>query len=667
MSVAVILGVGVIAGLANDGPGASSAAATTAVTPTIWVVNQGSSTLLSYPLSATGDAAPAVTISANASSLYDPFGTEAFDVSGNLWIANLNSNTLVKYTPGQLAATGDPTPAVTISANAASLHAPGSVAFDASGNLWALNESGDTLVEYTPSQLASSGDPVPAVTISSDGTSLTNPYGFAFDTSGDLWVSNNEDPGTVVEYTPSQLATSGNPTPAVTISANASFSLDGSSGVALDASGDLWVTNTGNDTLVDYTPNQLVASGDPTPAVTISANASSIDGPYSLAFDAAGDLWVPNYSTDAIVEFTPSQLTTSGDPTPSNTISGGSTGMTGPGGVAIEQAPTVTSVSPTSGPAAGGTAVTIHGTGFLFGATVDFGSVAAASVTYQNFNELTAVAPAGAATVDVTVSTFAGTSTTSAADKFTYGASGYTLAAADGGIFNFNTPFYGSEGGKPLNAPVVGLAADTASGGYWLVAKDGGIFNFNAPFYGSEGGKPLNAPVVGMAADTATGGYWEVASDGGVFNFNAPFYGSQGGKPLNAPIVGIAAAPNGTGYWLVAKDGGIFSFGPGAAFYGSQGGKPLNAPVVGIAADTVTGGYWEVASDGGIFAFNAPFYGSQGGKPLNKPVVGIANAPGATGYWEVASDGGVFAFNVPFAGSMGGKPLNAPIVGLAGG
>ena len=40
-------------------------------------------------------------------------------------------------------------------------------------------------------------------------------------------------------------------------------------------------------------------------------------------------------------------------------------------------------------------------------------------------------------------------------------------------------------GGTPLNAPVVGMAADDATGGYWLVASDGGIFSFGAPFYGS--------------------------------------------------------------------------------------------------------------------------------------------------------------------------------------
>ncbi len=161
-------------------------------------------------------------------------------------------------------------------------------------------------------------------------------------------------------------------------------------------------------------------------------------------------------------------------------------------------------------------------------------------------------------------------------------ASGYRFVASDGGIFSFNAPFYGSMGGKHLNAPIVGMAADPATGGYWFVASDGGIFSFNAPFYGSMGGKRLNAPIVGMAADPATGGYWFVASDGGIFSFNAPFYGSMGGKRLNAPIVGMASTPIGGGYWFVASDGGIFSFGD-AKFYGSMGDKRLNAPIVGMA------------------------------------------------------------------------------------
>ena len=38
-----------------------------------------------------------------------------------------------------------------------------------------------------------------------------------------------------------------------------------------------------------------------------------------------------------------------------------------------------------------------------------------------------------------------------------------------------------------LNKPIVGMAADRATGGYWLVASDGGIFSFNAPVLRLDG------------------------------------------------------------------------------------------------------------------------------------------------------------------------------------
>ena len=204
---------------------------------------------------------------------------------------------------------------------------------------------------------------------------------------------------------------------------------------------------------------------------------------------------------------------------------------------------------------------------------------------------------------------------------------GYRLAAADGGVFSFCEPFFGSIGGTPLAAQVVGTAATPDGAGYWLVAADGGIFSFgDAPFFGSMGGHPLNRPIVGMAATPDGRGYWLVASDGGLFTFgDARFYGSAGAEKLNQPIVGMAATPDGRGYWLVASDGGVFAFGD-AAFYGSTGGTPLNRPIVGMAATPDGGGYRLVASDGGVFAFgDAAFYGSTGGTPLNKPIVGMAS------------------------------------------
>jgi hypothetical protein len=58
------------------------------------------------------------------------------------------------------------------------------------------------------------------------------------------------------------------------------------------------------------------------------------------------------------------------------------------------QTPAVTSISPTSGPAAGGTSVTITGTDFVDGATVSFGGTPATNVVFVDSSHLTCTAPA---------------------------------------------------------------------------------------------------------------------------------------------------------------------------------------------------------------------------------------------------------------------------------
>ncbi len=80
--------------------------------------------------------------------------------------------------------------------------------------------------------------------------------------------------------------------------------------------------------------------------------------------------------------------------------------------------PVVTSISPTSGPAGGGTSVTINGANFT-GSTVTFGSTPA-SITSNTGTQLTVIAPPGSGTVDVIVTNAGGSSTPSAADRFTY-------------------------------------------------------------------------------------------------------------------------------------------------------------------------------------------------------------------------------------------------------
>ena len=75
--------------------------------------------------------------------------------------------------------------------------------------------------------------------------------------------------------------------------------------------------------------------------------------------------------------------------------------------------PTVTSISPISGPAAGGTSVTVKGSNFQSGASVLFGNAAASNVTVVNSTTITAVTPANSAgTVNVVVTNPNGQSAT---------------------------------------------------------------------------------------------------------------------------------------------------------------------------------------------------------------------------------------------------------------
>jgi len=95
-------------------------------------------------------------------------------------------------------------------------------------------------------------------------------------------------------------------------------------------------------------------------------------------------------------------------------------------------APTVSTISPASGTTAGGTTVSITGTGFFAGATVSLGGTAATGVTVVSSTSITATVPAHAAgAVTVTVSNTDGQS-----GNLTNGYT-YTSSSGGGGTIRF--------------------------------------------------------------------------------------------------------------------------------------------------------------------------------------------------------------------------------------
>lgn len=104
-------------------------------------------------------------------------------------------------------------------------------------------------------------------------------------------------------------------------------------------------------------------------------------------------------------------------------------GASGPSGeahatpAAIGSSPSVTRIGTGSGPMAGGTAVTITGSGFSTapgGTTVYFGPNPATSVTCTSSSSCTAVSPAGIGTVDVTVEVNGVSSPRTPTDQFAH-------------------------------------------------------------------------------------------------------------------------------------------------------------------------------------------------------------------------------------------------------
>jgi len=88
---------------------------------------------------------------------------------------------------------------------------------------------------------------------------------------------------------------------------------------------------------------------------------------------------------------------------------------------AVVPAPMVTSITPNSGPKAGGTVVTLNGTDFAGAISVKFGATNA-TFSVMSATAISATVPpaTNAGVVDVTVTTPGGTSSTSSADRFTY-------------------------------------------------------------------------------------------------------------------------------------------------------------------------------------------------------------------------------------------------------
>jgi phospholipase C len=73
--------------------------------------------------------------------------------------------------------------------------------------------------------------------------------------------------------------------------------LDGPYGVAVDSSGNVWASNTGHNTIAEFTPGGRLVR---------EIGQGHLDHPEGIAIDSSGDIWAADEGSDSVAEFSPS-------------------------------------------------------------------------------------------------------------------------------------------------------------------------------------------------------------------------------------------------------------------------------------------------------------------------------------------------------------------------
>jgi alpha-tubulin suppressor-like RCC1 family protein len=209
-------------------------------------------------------------------------------------------------------------------------------------------------------------------------------------------------------------------------------------------------SNLGQAVGISYGGGHVLAFGEAGPMVTgVSPNEGKMAGGDTVTITGV------NFGSASAVHFGAASATFKVES--SNTITATSPAGTGTVDVTVTTAagtspakaadhftyrlaPTVTKLAPKTGPATGGTVVTITGTGFTGVSGVSFGGVPATEVKVVSATSITATAPANAAgTAHVTVTTLGGTSASGTKDRYKYTPVVESVSPANGPVAGGNT------------------------------------------------------------------------------------------------------------------------------------------------------------------------------------------------------------------------------------
>jgi 6-phosphogluconolactonase (cycloisomerase 2 family) len=291
-----------------------------------------------YAGGATGNVTPTARITESAPTLTDPWAAIALDTARRMYVGSrglfdigTGPYNIVVYAPG---ATGKATPTATIGV-AGLIVGPPPVGFalDAKFRLYVADfgysctptSDGGYIAVYT---VGAAGTLTSLGSIAGSRTSLCNPTGsMAFDAAGRLYVLNRgPGSGSITVYA---AGATGDTAPAAAITGS-NTGLKSPSGIAVDGTGRLYVTNTGDSSIKIYAAG---ATGNVAPVATIAGNTPGLVNPAYPTFDAAGRLYVANTGAGNITVFAPGAT---GNATPTAIVAGSNTGLNGMQGIAVD-------------------------------------------------------------------------------------------------------------------------------------------------------------------------------------------------------------------------------------------------------------------------------------------------------------------------------------------
>ncbi len=255
---------------------------------------------------------------ATVASFYYPIGV-AVDTNGYVYVADTNNYEIRKIAPdgtvSTLAGSWSSPGSNDGQASGASFYLPGGVAVDAQGVVYVADTQNHNIRKVMPdgtvTTLAGNG-----TAGSSNGVgaaaSFDEPGAIAVDHNGNLYVAdtgNNEIRKVTPNGTVSTLAGSGVAGNADGVGTAAQFFSP--YGIAVDAFGNVYVADTYNREIRKITPDGTVSTLAGTNSVSGIADgkgaAATFQFPYGIAVDAAGDLFVSDYSAATLRKITPVQ------------------------------------------------------------------------------------------------------------------------------------------------------------------------------------------------------------------------------------------------------------------------------------------------------------------------------------------------------------------------